>query len=126
MLRKCPHHGLPIWHQVQAFNNGLNYSTKQLIDAAAGGSINYKSPKQCLQLFDDMANNHYQWSSTRSKDKKPTGIYEINEVAALSLKVEALTKMVNGIVPQGRTTAPVNYSHGDGSEDNQVEQVDYL
>ena len=73
-----------------------------------------------------MANNHYRWSSTRSKDKKSAGIYEINEVAALSLKVEALTKMVDGIVSQGRTTASVNYSHGEGSKDNQVEQVDYL
>ena len=68
-----------------------------------------------------MANNHYQWSSTRSKDKKTAGIYEINEVVALSLKVEALTKMVDGIVSQGRTATPVDYSYGDGPEDNQVE-----
>src|SRR5262249_25771975 len=36
LLSRCPHHGLPGWTQVQTFYNRLNYSTKRLIDAAAG------------------------------------------------------------------------------------------
>ncbi|CAL8152823.1 unnamed protein product [Prunus armeniaca] len=39
MLRKCPHHVLPTWMQVQAFYNGLNNTSKTTIDAAAGGAL---------------------------------------------------------------------------------------
>ena len=35
MLRRCPHHGLPKWLQVQTFYNGLSGNTKTLVDAAA-------------------------------------------------------------------------------------------
>ncbi|KAK5785445.1 hypothetical protein PVK06_040032 [Gossypium arboreum] len=28
LLRRCPHHGLPLWLQVQTFHNGLNPSTR--------------------------------------------------------------------------------------------------
>ncbi|KAF7821995.1 uncharacterized protein G2W53_027450 [Senna tora] len=36
LLRKCPHHGLPKWLQVQTFYNGLSSEIKTSIDAAAG------------------------------------------------------------------------------------------
>ncbi|KAF7832384.1 uncharacterized protein G2W53_014717 [Senna tora] len=36
LLRKCPHHGLPKWLQVQTFYNGLSSEIRTSIDAAAG------------------------------------------------------------------------------------------
>ncbi|KAG8491590.1 hypothetical protein CXB51_014777 [Gossypium anomalum] len=45
LLRRCPHHGLPLLLQVQTFYNGVNPSTRQVIDAAADGTINNKTPK---------------------------------------------------------------------------------
>ncbi|KAK9225233.1 hypothetical protein WN943_010274 [Citrus x changshan-huyou] len=36
LLRKCPHHGLPVWLQVQTFYNGLGSNTRIMIDAAPG------------------------------------------------------------------------------------------
>jgi len=36
MLRICPHHGLEKWLIVYTFYNGLSYTTKMTIDAAAG------------------------------------------------------------------------------------------
>ena len=50
LLRKCPHHGLPRWMQVQNFYNGLVASTKTLIDAAAGGAFMSK-PKTRRMTF---------------------------------------------------------------------------
>ncbi|KAF7824295.1 uncharacterized protein G2W53_022439 [Senna tora] len=35
LLRKCPHHGLPKWLQVQTFYNGLSSGIRTSIDAAA-------------------------------------------------------------------------------------------
>ena len=39
LLRKCPHHGLPKWLQVQTFYNGLCSGTRTTIDVAAGGAL---------------------------------------------------------------------------------------
>ena len=46
LLRKCPHHGLPDWLIVQIFYNGLCFSTKTIIDAAAGRALMGKSPQE--------------------------------------------------------------------------------
>ncbi|KAH7668837.1 S-adenosyl-L-methionine-dependent methyltransferase protein [Dioscorea alata] len=44
LLRKCQQHGFPEWMIIQTFYNGLNPSTKQLLDAAAGGTLGNKTP----------------------------------------------------------------------------------
>ncbi|KAL0394856.1 UNVERIFIED_CONTAM: hypothetical protein Slati_4451800 [Sesamum latifolium] len=44
MLRKCPHHELPVWRQVQTFYNGDTLANRATIDAAAGGTIMKKLP----------------------------------------------------------------------------------
>ena len=36
LLRKCPHHGLPMWMQVQTFYNSLHHNTQTMVDAASG------------------------------------------------------------------------------------------
>jgi len=36
LLRKCPHHALPNWLQVQIFYNGLTPSFKVILDATSG------------------------------------------------------------------------------------------
>ena len=39
LLRKCPHHGLPLWSQIQTFYNRLSGATRNNIDAAAEGVL---------------------------------------------------------------------------------------
>ncbi|KAF7801000.1 uncharacterized protein G2W53_044496 [Senna tora] len=39
LLRKCPHHGLPKWLQVQTFYNGLSSEIRTSIDVTAGGAL---------------------------------------------------------------------------------------
>ncbi|KAL5557920.1 hypothetical protein UlMin_034131 [Ulmus minor] len=46
LLRKCPHHGLPLWMQVQTFYNGLLSNTQTMVDAASGGAFFNKSPEE--------------------------------------------------------------------------------
>lgn len=48
LLRRCPHHGLPIWLQVQTFYNGLSATTRTMIDAVAGGTLMGKTPKKLM------------------------------------------------------------------------------
>ncbi|XP_027368323.1 uncharacterized protein LOC113874285 [Abrus precatorius] len=97
LLRKCPHHGILDWLQVQTFYNGLNPGTRQIIDAAARGTLNSKTPRAAQELFEEMAMNSYQWSSTRSKPIKSAGIYSLGAVTSLAMQVEALGKKIDGL-----------------------------
>ncbi|XP_039131853.1 uncharacterized protein LOC120268590 [Dioscorea cayenensis subsp. rotundata] len=97
LLRKCPHHGFSSWMRIQTLCNGLNYATRQLIDAAAGGSLSSKTPENAEILIKNMASNECHWS-TRQKPPKAARIYEINDNTELAAKVEALTKRFDQFV----------------------------
>ncbi|XP_056171576.1 F-box/LRR-repeat protein At3g03360-like [Syzygium oleosum] len=60
LLRRCPHHGLPVWMQVHTFYNGVMPNLRSTIDAAAGGTLNNKSPEEAFDLLEEMAANSYQ------------------------------------------------------------------
>ncbi|XP_024022668.1 uncharacterized protein LOC112091966 [Morus notabilis] len=92
LLRRCPHHGLPKWLQVQTFYNGLDGNLKSNIDAAAGGSLMAKSIDSAYELLEDMAANNYQWPIERSMRKKVAGIHEVDAITALTVQVAALSK----------------------------------
>lgn len=98
LLRKCPHHGIPKWMQVEIFCDGLHGSTRVSIDAAAG-AIMAKSFDEAYQLLETMANN-YQWPMTRSDPPKTPGNLELNAVTTLTAQVSALTKKIESWGPQ--------------------------
>ncbi|KAK5784067.1 hypothetical protein PVK06_038585 [Gossypium arboreum] len=84
LLRRCPHHGLLIWLQVQTFHNGLNPSTRQMVDVAAGGTINNKTPEDAYEFIEEMSLNNYQWKVMRTKPTKTADVYNVNSVTMLS------------------------------------------
>jgi len=55
MLRLCPHHGFEKWIIVHTFYNGLSYTTKMTVDAAAGGALMNKNYTEAHALIEDMA-----------------------------------------------------------------------
>ena len=92
LLRRCPHHGLPLWLQVQTFHNGLNPSTRQMVDAAAGGTINNKTPEDAYEFIEEMSLNNYQWQVMRTKPTKAVDVFNVDLVTMLSNQVELLNK----------------------------------
>src|SRR5262249_49639079 len=97
LLRRCPHHGLPIWLQVQTFYNGLIHGHKAMIDAVVGGTLNNKTPKAAYELIDEMATNSYQWQIDRAATKKPAGVHNVDVVTALAAQIELLNKKIDGM-----------------------------
>ena len=91
--------------------NGLTYQTRQLIDAAAGGSLSNKYPEEAEQLFEDMASNESQWN-TRGKSTKSAGIYEVNEHTALAAKVDALARKFDQFVGVASSNSQTLSSYG--------------
>ena len=96
MIRRCPHHGLPEWLQVQTFYNGLNPQTRTVIDVAAGGALMDKSANEAFNLLEVMASNNYQWPNKRAT-KKTVGLYEIDGFSTLTTKVESLSRKLDTI-----------------------------
>ncbi|KAA3483462.1 Transposon Ty3-I Gag-Pol polyprotein [Gossypium australe] len=97
LLRRCPHHGLPLLLQVQTFYNGLNPSTRQLIDAATGGILNNKTPEAAYEFIEEMSLNNYQWQVMRMKPTKAAGVFNLDAVTMLSNQVELLNKNMDGL-----------------------------
>ncbi|KAG8481373.1 hypothetical protein CXB51_026129 [Gossypium anomalum] len=98
LLIRCHHHGLPLWLQVQTFYNGVNLSTRQMIDAAAGGTINNKTPEDAYEFIEEMSLNNYQWQVMRTKPTKTASVYNIDSVTMLSNQVEHLNKKIDGLL----------------------------
>jgi len=92
LLRKCPHHGLPIWLQVQTFYNGSTATIRNMIDAAAGGTIMRKTPEQAYELLDEMATNSYQWPTKRLPARRAAGLHNVDAITSLAAQMEALNK----------------------------------
>ena len=105
LLRCCPHHGLPVWLQVQTFYNGLNEPTKQNVDAAAGGSLSNKTPTQAHDLIEEMATNNYQWHTVRGKVGRQSGVHQVDATTALAAQVELLTRKIDKMQMPTQTTS---------------------
>ena len=91
LLRKCPHHELPGWLQIQTFYNGLRLEHRAMVDATAGGSLMRRTPEDAYGLLDDMALNAFSWNTDKST-RKPSRIHSISTQATLAAQVEALQR----------------------------------
>ena len=98
LVRRCLHHWLPLWLQVQTFYNGVNLSIRQLIDTAVGGTLNNKTPEEAYEFIEEMSLNNYQWQVMRTKPTKTVGIYKVDSVTMLSNHVELLNKKIDGLL----------------------------
>ncbi|KAF7812290.1 uncharacterized protein G2W53_033266 [Senna tora] len=97
LLRKCPHHGLPKWLQVQTFYNGLSSEIRTSIDAAAGGALMSKPVDAAYTLLETMSSNNHQWHSDRHVHARVAGEQDSDMFASLSSQIAALTKEVKSL-----------------------------
>ena len=112
--------------QVQTFLNGLNPATRKLIDAAASGTLNSKTPEESLKLFAVMAKNNYQWGNNRGK-QKVAGKIEVDLITSLVAKMEALSHQVSTLKnPQDSQQPPTGESSESAIFFDQFEQADYV
>ena len=95
--------------QVQTFYNGLNCSTRALVDAACGGSITTKTVREANQLFEELAKNNYQAPSKRSIGRKKGGILELDRMSSLEAKFDALMTKLNQQNPREPTIGEIVY-----------------
>ena len=63
-----------------------------MIDILVRGTLNTKTPKVVMEIFEEMAMNSYQWHNSRAKHSKLAHMYNMDVVTALSVQVETLSK----------------------------------
>jgi len=136
LLRKCPHHGLPLWMQVQTFYNGLLPNTQPMVDAASGGAFLAKTPEDGYELMEVMANNNFLRSSDRNPQKRPAGVHDVNafnklaaQIALLnnnfkSLNVSSISNIVCDICEGNHSNMECQF--GSQAQENVLDQVNYV
>ena len=93
LLQSCPHHNFSDWMLVDAFYNGLTPQSRVLVDYGAGGTTVDMEPRDVLDLFNRLAQQQ-QWSN-REGNRDTSGRYEVDQLAWMQAKIEALEQQVN-------------------------------
>ena len=83
LLRKCPHHELLGWLQIQTFYNGLRIENRVMVDPTTVGSLMKRTLEDAYGLLDDMALNAFSWNSDKFS-RKLSGVHNISTQAALA------------------------------------------
>ena len=83
------------WMIIQTFYAGLNFSSRNLLDSAAGATFLSITLGDVTKLLDDMMINHSEWHTERAPQGKK--VNSVEETPSLSDKVDAIMSMlVNG------------------------------
>jgi hypothetical protein len=57
-IKNCPTHGLTTWMIIQTFYAGLNFSSRNLLDSATGGTFMSITLGTATKLLDNMMINY--------------------------------------------------------------------
>src|SRR5215217_6200690 len=95
LVKNCPTHGLTTWMIIQTFYAGLNFSSRNLLDSAAGGTFMSITLGAATKILDDMMINYSEWHTERAPQGKK--VNSVEETSSLSDKIDVIMSMlVNG------------------------------
>src|SRR3954470_13573700 len=97
LVKNCHTHGLPAWMVIQTFYAGLNFTSRNLLDSAAGGTFMSTTLGASTKLLDEMMLNYSQWHTGRS----PTGkkVNSVEEISSLNEKVDLIMSLITKQAP---------------------------
>src|SRR3954469_20420446 len=88
LVNNCPTHGLTTWMIIQTLYAGLNFSSRNLLDSAAGGTFMTITLGAATNLLDNMMVNYSEWHTERAPQGKKVNCVE--ETSSLSDKIDTL------------------------------------
>ena len=106
LVKNCPTHGLTTWMVIQIFYAGLNFTSRNLLDSAVGGTFMSNTLGDATKLLDDMMTNYSQWHTERS----PMGrkVNSVEDISSLNEKVDMIMSMLTKQVPIDPRNVPLN------------------
>src|SRR3954470_11864818 len=106
LVKNCPTHGLTTWMIIQTFYAGLNFSSRNLLDSAAGGTFMTITLGAATKLLDNMMVNYSEWHTERAPQGKK--VNSIEETSSLSDNIDTIMSMlVNGKAQVDPTNIPL-------------------
>ncbi|GJZ09104.1 reverse transcriptase domain-containing protein [Tanacetum coccineum] len=103
LLRACPHHGFTKLHQLDTFYNALIPSDQDSLNAAAGGNLLTKTPREALTIIENKSKVH------TSRNKPVVSKVSANTSSSTTTcpsEIVALTDVVNAMLRHFKTSAP--------------------
>src|SRR6187401_1498048 len=93
LIKNCPTQGLTTWMVIQTFYAGLNFTSRNLLDSAAGGTFMSTTLGAATKLLDEMMTNYSQWHTERA----PTGrkVNSVEEISSLNEKVDLIMSLLS-------------------------------
>src|ERR1043165_7812780 len=106
LVKKCPRHGLTTWMVIQTFYAGLNFTSWNLLDSAAGETFMSTTLGAATKLLDEMMLNYSQWHTKRS----PTGkkVNSVEDISSLNEKVDLIMSLITKKSPIDPQDVPLN------------------
>ena len=93
LVKNCPTHGLTAWMIIQTFYAGLNFSSRNLLDSAAGGTFMSITLGAATKLLDNMMVNYSEWHTERTPQGKK--VNSVEETSSLSEKIVIIMSMLD-------------------------------
>ncbi|XP_027155286.1 uncharacterized protein LOC113755767 [Coffea eugenioides] len=91
LCTRCPQHQISEQLLIQYFYEGLQSTDKSIIDAASGGALANKTPKEAWDLIEAMTENSQQFGS---RESNPTR--RVNEVKTSSIQ-QQLSELTSAV-----------------------------
>ena len=130
MLKKCPHHGIPEWKQVEIFYDGVSAATRSTLDAAANGELDAKTLEECIELIEKLSIRSMNSLNDRQRCK---GVYEIDTVdptadalKELSKQIAFVNKKMDGFHPYASRASSLQCEFCGGAHANGQSHEDFL
>jgi len=83
LLQKTPTHGFSEPIQLNLFIDELGPQSKKLLDASAGGKIKLKTPKEAMELIENMAASDHTILRDRTHIPNKRSLLELSSQDAL-------------------------------------------
>src|SRR4051812_2192562 len=106
LVKNCPTHCLSTWMVIQTFYAGLHFTSRNLLDSAAGGTFMSTTLGAATKLLDEMMTNYSQWHTERA----PTGkeVNSVEEISSLNEKVDLIMSLLTKQAPIDPQDIPLN------------------
>ena len=92
LVKNCPTHGLTTWMVIQTFYAGLNFTSRNLLHSAAGGTFMSTTLGASTKLLDEMMTNYSQWHTKRARTGRK--VNSVEEISSLNEKVDLIMSLL--------------------------------
>nr|XP_016515025.1 PREDICTED: uncharacterized protein LOC107831743 [Nicotiana tabacum] len=106
MLQRCPHNGMEQWMQLQDFWDGLNPSSRRLLNSAVPGPLMKKTPEEIVTPLNELSEDADQWSTDQVDRRKLAGVHQVESSVAMQAQIAVIAKDIKQLTMAQVQTQP--------------------